>query len=540
MNRKIISLLLSLLLILPLCGTAAYAEEICPANVSVDSTGTVYDGSCGDTVSWELDTEKGLLKISGKGAMSDYNEPWYFKYTLITTVEISEGVTYIGSCAFENLINLKRVSIPYSVTGIGAKAFARCALLEDVKLSENVRSVGPSAFADTAWYNAQPDGMVYINKIAYKYKGVMPGNTTVEISDGTLGIAGDAFADCRFLAGISLPDSLKTIGSGAFSGCTGLKSIDLPDGLEIINGRAFLDCAGLTGISLPSSLSSLGSAAFRNCSSLKSVVVPEKIEKISGSTFAGCTSLETVTFPEKISVFGESVFDECTSLEKIVYLGPASRWRFIITFYENNDILINTDVEFKREEPLNDAPLDSWFAEPVYWCYYRNYLKGTARGRFDPDGILTRAMFVQMLSRITGAHIGNYVHADYFTDVPVDAWYSDAVSWAFANGLTFGIGGNKFGPDDPLTREQLAVFLFSYVKMIGLEEKDVGYAAPDEYTDRDEISGWAVDAVGWAVENGMMVSTSTTEMKLSPGSSVTRAETATVIKAFISTVLQSA
>ena len=113
------------------------------------------------------------------------------------------------------------------MTSIGDEAFCNCKNLNSITIPNSVTSIGRSAFLWTAWWDNQPDGLLYLGKVAYTYKGTMPENTEIIIKDGTLGIAGWAFASlsCRGLTSITFPSSLKSIGDNAFAGCTRLIAI---------------------------------------------------------------------------------------------------------------------------------------------------------------------------------------------------------------------------------------------------------------------------------------------------------------------------
>ena len=180
----------------------------------------IYNGSCGINVRYSLDTETGLLSIDGSGAMTDCSwysyVPWYSQKDYIKTVDIADGITSIGEGAFYECSSLTSVTIPNSVTSIGESAFYRCSSLTSVTIPNSVTSIGESAFyrcsnltsvtipnsltfigssafSGTAWYDNQPDGLIYAGRVAYQYKGTMPENTSIFIKEGTLSIASFAF-----------------------------------------------------------------------------------------------------------------------------------------------------------------------------------------------------------------------------------------------------------------------------------------------------------------------------------------------------------
>ena len=137
----------------------------------------------------------------------------------LTSVAIPNSVTNIGNYAFYGCFRLTSVTIPNSVTSIGINAFSGCSSLTSVTIPNSVTSIGFDAFEGTQWYNNLPDGMIYVGKVAYEYKGVMPSGTQITIKDGIVSIGSYAFSSCSGLTSIAIPNSVTSIGDYAFSGC---------------------------------------------------------------------------------------------------------------------------------------------------------------------------------------------------------------------------------------------------------------------------------------------------------------------------------
>ena len=206
------------------------------------------------------------------------------------------SVTSIGEFAFSGCTGLTSVTIPSSVTEIGEEAFRGCTGLTSVTIPNSVTSIGYSAFGGTPWYNNQPDGVVYIGKVAYEFKGEMASGTAINIKEGTVSISGYAFYGCTGLTSITIPNSVTSIGEFAFSGCTGLTSVTIPSSVTSIGKSAFSGCTGLTSVTIPNSVTTIGWSAFRGCAGLTSVTIPNSVTEIGWSAFEGCTALTSVTF----------------------------------------------------------------------------------------------------------------------------------------------------------------------------------------------------------------------------------------------------
>ncbi len=233
----------------------------------------------------------------------------------LTSVEIPNSVTSIGDDAFRNCTGLTNVTIPNSVTTIGYDAFSGCTSLTSIEIPNSITSVGESAFNGTAWYNNQPDGVVYVGKVLYKYKGTMPNNTSIIVKEGTISISQGAFYNCTGLTSITIPNSVTSIGVSAFKGCTGLTSIEIPNSVTTIGSNAFSG-TGLKSVTIPNCITSI-SNAFSGCESLTSIEIPASVTTIGNGAFNYCTSLASITIPNSVTTIGGYAFNNCTSLTSI-------------------------------------------------------------------------------------------------------------------------------------------------------------------------------------------------------------------------------
>lgn len=186
----------------------------------------------------------------------------------------------------------------------------------NITIGDSVSNIGYSAFLNTAWYDNQPDGLVYAGKIAYRYKGTMPENTSISLKRDTISINNSAFVNCNGLKSIMIPDSVTTIGDEAFRGCTSLSTIMIPDSVTNIGGYAFNGCSGLTSIT--GSATNV-SAVARQAKPTSFVVNITSGDNISNSAFIGCKELTSVTIGKGITNIGDYAFYNCIGLKDVTF-----------------------------------------------------------------------------------------------------------------------------------------------------------------------------------------------------------------------------
>ena len=174
---------------------------------------------------------------------------------------------------------------------------------------------------------------------------------------------------------------------------------------------------------------------------------------------------------------------------------------------------------------LDVAP-GAWYYQAVEYVSREGLMAGVGASLFAPDITTSRAMIVTILYRLEGTP--QMDQASPFTDVEDSAWYANAVTWANAQGIVTGYGGGRFGPEDTITREQMAAILYKYAQYKGQDTSK--QADLSVYTDQDQVSAYARNAVSWAVAQGLI--SGTAPGVLSPGGSTTRAQAAVILAAF--------
>ena len=374
----------------------------------IASVGTMfaetYSGSCGEDLTWSLNTEDSVLTISGTGFMESFNNtsdnPWYVHRTAIKSAIIGRGVTSIGKAAFYDCTSLTSVTIPNSVTFIEVDAFSKCSGLTSVTIPNNVTSIENGAFEWCSSLTSMniPDGVTKIGRDAFRYCNGLTsvsipvsitqiaayafegcnGLTRVNITDLTAWcnitfngsgsnplssakhlylndteitnlvipesiseIGSSTFYNCSGITSVTIPNSVTHIGEGAFSCCTGLTSLVIPNSVTRISGSAFSGCSGLTSIEIPNSVTTIGSYAFSNCYGLTSVTIPNSITRITKGAFFACSNLISVTIPSSVTRIDESAFSKCYGLTKVNITDLAAWCNITFSALEDN--------------PLNDA-----------------------------------------------------------------------------------------------------------------------------------------------------------------------------------------
>ena len=214
------------------------------------------------------------------------------------------------------------------------------------------------------------------------------------------------------------------------------------------------------------------------------------------------------------------------SENKFTFKMPASRVTVYVSFVETAPE--PTPEPEPNVLPFADVPEGAWYEDAVRYVYENGLMTGTGADTFAPDQPTSRAMIATILWRMAGSPVVNYL-MDY-DDVDPSAWYGEAVRWASSAGVVTGYGDGTFGPDALITREQLAVMLYRFAAFRGYDVSAGGMAVR-EFDDYGDISDWALEAMAWAVDAGLLGGKEGNV--LDPAGTATRAEVAAVLQRFL-------
>lgn len=178
------------------------------------------------------------------------------------------------------------------------------------------------------------------------------------------------------------------------------------------------------------------------------------------------------------------------------------------------------------KNPFTDVKPGDWFYDDVMFVYEKKLMMGTSSTLFSPNEAATRAMLATILWRMEGSPAPK--SSAGYSDVPTGQWYSDAIAWATEKGIFEGYSNGTFGPNDPITREQLAAIFYRYASHKGYDTSAVG--SLEQFSDKDKASSWALDALKWAIGSGLMNGKGDT---LDPTGTATRAEIAAMLHRFV-------
>ena len=324
----------------------------------IASIGTMHaaivNGTCGENLTWTLNTQDSTLIIEGSGEMT--TTPWAEYMQYISHISLPEGLVNIEESAFSECSSIDGIDIPSSVTNIESKAFYKCTSLKRLQIPDNVVSIGSSAF----------NGCSSIEEIT--------------IPNGIIVLEANIFYNCSNLKNVTIPNSVEIIEDFAFGECSQLLLTSFPDSLSIIGEAAFSRCRRLKSLTIPKNVTSIGAGAFRYCDSItevtwnaknckgfiknsstpffyiskwgdyrsdirshitsftfgdevetipsylcwglenvESFTIPENVKTIQAGAFEGCSGFTEITIPNNVSELLDNTFMDCNNLRAVTF-----------------------------------------------------------------------------------------------------------------------------------------------------------------------------------------------------------------------------
>ena len=551
MKKKLLSILLVLSLMLALV-PAAFA-----ADTASGTCGAEGDGS---NVTWTID-KNGVLTVTGTGAitsdamqirqLSDRSD--------VTSAVIGEGITDMGALWLSGYTSLVSVSFPDTITLL-KNVCSGCPELTSVRLPAKLESlVGAFTGCSSLTTIALPDTLEFISGSFASCEGL----TEIVIPEGVTALGEGVFDGCTSLVRLTLPSTLREIGSFCFGECRALKSVSIPEGITNLSSHLFYNCTGLESISLPASLTSIGYLTFSGARNVKVVCYAGTEEQwkalsLSKDLFDGAKIcyehpdhvFDPLTNTPATCTDDGHIAGTCTvcgySMDTVL---PAygHAWDEGKVLSEPNGLRCGVvehtcsrcnatgyavlDPEVLAYEQFGDVNPNAWSYEGIQFCVMMGYMSGTGTHTFAPGAVTTRAQLVQILYNFVGEP--KVTGETPFTDLTQD-WYKNAVLWAYQNDVVAGTGdGTTFSPNDPVTREQIAVLLAEFadkVLEVGGAETPADLSV---YPDGAQVSSWARDAMADAVALGILNGAEIDgRLWLLPQGQATRAEVATLLEGF--------
>ena len=507
----------------------------------------------------------------------------FWKCSSLASVTIPDSVTSIGDGAFYNCTSLTSVTIPGSVTSIDKDAFCFCRSLTSVTIPDSVTSIGSSAFYGCTSLTSVtiPDGVTSIGEFAFDHCTSL---TSVAIPNSVTSIGRGAFSNCAALTGIWVTEGNSHYSSDAsgvlFSKdkttlvqCPGtLAACMIPDSVTSIVGYAFAGCTSLTNVTIPDSVTSIGYDAFSYCKSLTDVYYAgsEAQWKAISITSNGNDDLlnanihynyvshthsykDVVTAPTCTAkgytthtcACGDSYRDGYTAAlghawdSGKVTKQPTATETGIRTYTCTRCSATKTETipatgSVDVTQMFTDVE-KNWAYPGIQYCVTHGIMGGMGDGTFAPTGTTTRAQIVQILYNLEGTPAVSGTTP--FTDLTAN-WYKPAILWAYQNNVVAGTSPTTFDPDQPVTREQIAVILTQYMFHVLKMERTWTPADLSKFPDGAQVSSWAKEAMQDAVALGLINGTKASDgvVYLDPQGSAARQQVATILMNFCQNV----
>ena len=491
----------------------------------------------------------------GVTSIGEYTFSWC---TSLTSATIPDSVTSIGEFAFHNCKSLTSMTIPRSVVSIGYDAFGWCESLTSVTILDGVRSIGNSAFTDCKSLTSVtiPNSVTSIGRGAFSSCASLTG---IWVAEGNSHYVSDAsgvlfskdkttLVQCPgAFAVYTIPGSVTSIGDDAFSGCASLTSVTIPDSVTSIGNYAFSCCGSLTDVYFTGTETAwncitIGTAndALKNANihynyvshthSYKAVVTaPTCTAKGYTTHTCACGDSYVDTYVDALGHAWDNgkVTKEPTATETGVRTFTCTRCNETKT---ESIPVVSVDVT----QMFTDVE-KNWAYPGIQYCVTHGIMGGMGDGTFAPTGTTTRAQIVQILYNLEGTPAVSGTTP--FTDLTAN-WYKPAILWAYQNNVVAGTSPTTFAPDQPVTREQIAVILTQYMFHVLKMNRTWTPADLSTFPDGAQVSSWAKEAMQDAVALGLINGTKAPDglVYLDPQGSAARQQVATILMNFCQNV----
>ena len=354
---------------------------------------------------------------------------------------------------------------------------------------------------------AATEGSIFTDQGAFEYR--------VE-NDNSVGIIKYIGKNGKDITHIVIPSSIngkpvRYIRSDTFKDVTGVTKITIPSTVEDISSSAFNNCQNLNTIEFgtntnnaPSGGGYLHWASVKDCKNLEEIYVYNYMRSMSnngvqhfGNPFYGCDNF------------------------KIIHGHKGS---------EAEEYAQSNGLTFMPFTPFKDVDVDNWYYKAVKFSYEKGMIKGYNSTTFAPNDKMTRGMLVTILWRLEGCP--SAIGKKKFADVDYNAYYGNAIKWAYDSGVVLGYENGKFGPDDEITREDFVVILARYEGEI-YDNSDIFEGSEQDlskFKDNKDVDRYALKRMQWAVRTGII--TGNDDGTLNPRGTATRAEAAAILQKY--------
>ena len=480
---------------------------------------------------------------------------------LKTISPLPAGLETVEWEAFANCPLLDSVTFE-GPTAIGFCAFSGCTALADVTIKDpNMTEFGTHSFRDTPWIRslaAENKGAAVVNNVligAYAAFDKIPGDGVLVIPDGVTRIAPYAVSGTTLdpaggeegtqvdwkLVEVVIPDSVKEIGESAFANCTELEIVTIGDGVTTIPKNCFAECYEMRTVNFGKNVRIIDDFAFYDTWLPGDLVIPDTIVSIGKRAFQND---EVSLGASWVGAFGE--YRPKDLADRHITMGPNLKEIGNLAFdgwtdgWDPTTVTIlgydgtyaeqwakDNDFFFESLGPVptipgafTDVPVDAYYYDAVTWAVNHDpqITKGTSDTTFSPSDTCTRGQAVTFLWRACGCEKVTDVE-NPFTDVKSSDYFYDAVLWAYKNKITTGTTATTFGPNETCNRGQIVTFLWR-------SQGEPASTASISFNDVAD-NAYYYAPVRWAVEK--QITKGTTDTTFSPNDSCTRGQIVTFL-----------